>query len=189
LFFALWPDDTVRGALVQATRSAALASGGRLIPAENLHVTLLFLGSVEETRLEELYALSAEVADRLGPPERECALSFDILECWRKPRLLIAGVSDLSASGARAAESLASDLETSIRERGLALESQNDGEPPTRFRPHVTLVRDVAHFGGTRPLAPIEWRFTEFVLVDSKTAAQGSVYTVLRSFPLGRAHG
>lgn len=186
LFFAFWPDGLLRAAMADATRSPATASGGRLVPPENLHVTLVFLGSVEEGRLEELYALSAEVAAGFALTAAERALRFDILECWRRSRLLVAGVSDLSAPGAVGAERLVRELEASLRRIGLGPDPDSEGR---RFRPHVTVARDVSHFTGARPLDPIEWRFAEFVLVDSKTAAQGSVYSVLRSFPLGLASG
>jgi 2'-5' RNA ligase len=35
-------------------------------------------------------------------------------------------------------------------------------------------------------MEPVEWRFTAFALVESKTDPEGPVYTVLQSFPLAR---
>jgi len=48
LFFALWPDEATREQLAHITRKAVRGSGGRPIPVENLHSTLVFLGSVPE---------------------------------------------------------------------------------------------------------------------------------------------
>ena len=41
---------------MHATHKAARASGGRPVPAHNLHVTLLFIGSVAESRIPEIEA-------------------------------------------------------------------------------------------------------------------------------------
>lgn len=140
---------------------------------------------MEDSRLTELCALSAGVAAAFTATASELELRFGVLECWRQPRLLVAGVSDLSLPGALGVKKLGRELEAVSHRIGLG--SDAGGMPERKFRPHVTLARDVRHFPGARPLDPIAWRFAEFVLVDSKTGAQGSVYTVLRSFPIAAA--
>jgi 2'-5' RNA ligase len=50
LFVALWPDESLQRQLL--AQSAPLAELGRRIPARNLHVTLAFLGSVEERKVD-----------------------------------------------------------------------------------------------------------------------------------------
>jgi hypothetical protein len=62
VFFALWPDDGLRTSLWRATREAVRASGGQPMPAHNLHVTLVFLGSVADRRIPELEAIADRVA-------------------------------------------------------------------------------------------------------------------------------
>ena len=54
VFFALWPDEETRRALLRATRSAVRRCGGRATPSDNLHVTLAFLGPVTATLLERV---------------------------------------------------------------------------------------------------------------------------------------
>ena len=70
LFFAFWPDEMERQRLVQATAGAAGMSGGRLVPAESLHVTLAFLGSVPERRIPELHSLARQVAKAFAQDAR-----------------------------------------------------------------------------------------------------------------------
>ena len=48
LFFALWPTDAVRAELAAAAPSYSCL--GRAIAARNLHITLVFLGSVAQAR-------------------------------------------------------------------------------------------------------------------------------------------
>lgn len=66
LFFALWADEAMRQAMAQATRKAASASGGHPVPAENLHVTLAFLGPVPERRLARLGEIARATAGAPG---------------------------------------------------------------------------------------------------------------------------
>lgn len=167
----------MREAMVRATRKAAGASGGRPVPAANLHVTLAFLGSVPERRLGEL----AEVAGRAAA-EGRLELAFDHLEYWRAAQLLCA----LPAEAPAPTVVLARGLQDALAATGFApdLESSRSVgvEVAGRFRPHVTLVRKADHPFLAMEMQPITWGFTEFALVDSKTLPQGSVYTVLERF-------
>jgi len=62
LFFAFWPDEATREAMHHSARKAVRGSGGRPVPASNLHVTVAFLGSVAESLRPEVERIGAEVA-------------------------------------------------------------------------------------------------------------------------------
>ena len=53
LFFALWPDDEVRAKLLDKARLLPINTG-RHVPPENFHITLVFLGNVEDQAIPEL---------------------------------------------------------------------------------------------------------------------------------------
>jgi RNA 2',3'-cyclic 3'-phosphodiesterase len=191
LFFALWPDGGMREAVAQATRKAARASGGRPVPADNLHVTLAFLGSVAEQRLPELAetargAMAAVRSAAAGatPAADSIELAFDHLEYWRAAHLLVA----LAAEPPALLGALARKLQALLASRGFAPELKSSwsvGVNITRqFRPHVTLARKVYRPPRVMEIDPVTWSFADFVLVDSKTLPEGSVYTVLERFPL-----
>ena len=51
LFLALWPDPEARCMLAELQAQAEIrAAGGRVVPNENLHITLQFRGEVEPSR-------------------------------------------------------------------------------------------------------------------------------------------
>ena len=62
VFFALWPSELARTTLGHATRKAVRSCGGRPVPEQSLHVTLVFIGSVALSRLAELGDIAARVA-------------------------------------------------------------------------------------------------------------------------------
>lgn len=167
LFFAIWPDEAARAALVHATRKAVRGSGGRPIPVANLHSTLVFLGAVAEEQLPQLTAVAAG----LGSPSFE--LLFDRLEHWPRPAILCAACSQPPP----AAVELASTLGKLLLKQGFA----PDAKP---FRPHVTLARKVMKPHAVGALQPIAWPVNGIALVESVTAPEGSRYTVLGSWPL-----
>lgn len=186
LFFALWPDEAMREGMQRATGKAARASGGRPVPASNLHITLAFLGSVPERRLAELAEIARGAA--LSPdllPESRLELIFDRLEHWRAAQLLCALPAEAPAPIVALARRLQGRLAASGFAPDLKRSSSVEVEITRQFRPHVTLARKVHRPLGGIEWDPVTWSFADFVLVDSKTLPEGPVYAVLERFPLG----
>lgn len=162
LFIALWPDESLRRRIEHATRAAARHSGGRIIPARNLHVTLAFLGAVPESRLST--ALTAVREVRVHPFE----LVLGALKWWPRQELLCLE----PIAGAESLQVLVERLQVALRAQGFTLE-----ERP--FRAHLTLAREVRHEHRFKPIRPLHWSVERIELIESQTLPSGSVYTVL----------
>ncbi len=129
LFLALDPSDSARAALA-AWRDAAFAgqAGLRIVPAQSLHVTLVFLGHRPEAEIEPI------------PGSLDAVAGFSAPELWpvgieplprRRPRLLALDLDDPEGR-AGAVQAAASG----------ALEAQELHAPDRRpFWPHLTLAR------------------------------------------------
>lgn len=173
LFFALWPDETMRDALAHSVRKAVRASGGRPVAADKLHVTLAFLGAVPESRLTAL-ADAARAASRERPrvaPLLE--LPLERLEYWTGPSLLCV-LPEQPPPGVTA-------LAQRLLERLAAAGFAPDLKP---FRPHVTVARKVTRATPSLAMRSAVWRLSGFALIESRTLESGSVYSVVQSFPL-----
>lgn len=168
LFFALWPDDAVQSRLAHLGASGT-PEYGRLVPAENLHLTLAFLGALDSGARTCVEA----AADRVRAGGFE--LVFTRLGCWPRPGVLWAGTDATPAA--------LTELVTALREgmTGCGL------RPETRpYRAHVTLARKTrvpADFH--RACGPVTWRVGAFQLVESETLPSGARYRRLRRWPLG----
>lgn len=181
LFFALWPDEEQRTALVQATRKAVRACGGRPVPAANLHVTLCFLGSVPAVRAAELGAIARCLVSKWAPAAAPATLAFERLEHWVRPQLLCALAAAALPS---AADPTAPDLARALGERCAAAGFSPDLKP---FRAHVTLARKVLKAQPDERIGPVRWEFDTFALVESRTLAAGPLYSVVESYALVNA--
>jgi len=167
LFFAFWPDEAARSLIARATRKAVRASGGRPVPVENLHSTVIFLGAVPEERLNGVVAAGAELK------HEPLQFEFDTLEHWARPAVLCLGCSDPPASAAN----LAAGLAKLLLAQGLTPD-------PKPYLPHVTLARKVVKPHELGPMHPLPWLVGEIALVESVTAPEGPRYTVLKQWPL-----
>jgi len=166
LFFALWPDDDTRRALAALARSQA-AAGGRLIPAENLHLTLVFLGS----RDAGFRQCAERVAERVRAPA--FALEFGRVGHWPRPQVLWCAPH----STPDALVGLASTLSDALVACGH--------EPESRpFHAHVTLARKARRAVAAADHAPVRWPVSDFHLLASQTHPEGARYRSLRSWPL-----
>ena len=170
LFFALWPDVAERAALAAATRAALHAAGGRVVPRENLHVTLAFLGSVPEDRVAGLRAAALGV--RVAP----FVLVLERLAHFARARVLAA----MPAGEPTALRALTAQL----RERLAAAGFPTDPGP---FRAHLTLAREVAQPREDLHMTAVALRCASFALVESRTERTGALYSVIDSWPLDDA--
>lgn len=164
LFVALWPSVELRNAIVQDSQEIVGGAGGRPIPAENVHITLAFLGAVPESRLKDILVGLRETKS----PTVD--LTLDRLAWWRRQRLLCLEPTVLPEALSQSVDG----LHAVLRERGFALERRS-------FRPHVTLARDVPREPTIKPIRQLRWPVDKFVLVESRPSADGSIYTVIES--------
>ncbi len=169
LFFALWPDDAVRARLERWSRELHALCGGRPTRAENLHVTLAFLGSVEEARVAEVERAAGEIA------LRAVSLVLDQPGYWKHNRIAWAGASVVPPE----LEALVSELRGALAKSQIRFDAKS-------FVSHVTLLRDAREPAPMPALAPVEWRLDGFALVQSVSLSQGSRYEIRKSWK-GRA--
>jgi len=151
LFFALWPEPTLREQLAALRREARRRCGGHATPPEQLHLTLAFLGE----------ATSAQ-ADALAAATRELAIAPDTWTLSRIGHFPRAGVVWAGGdAGAEALSTLHEHLVSLAGDVGLAPRS------PGPFTPHVTLLRRAgAPPEDWRP-TPLDWHYRNAALVAS----------------------
>ncbi|KKB64677.1 hypothetical protein WM40_04530 [Robbsia andropogonis] len=192
LFFALLPDKTVRESLARRALQAQRRCGGRRLPPESLHLTLLFLGQVPSDRLPVLAAMTTAYS---VPPG---TLSFGRFGAFGRRRIVWAGLGDgLGAGSGRTEADVAAAQDASgvtnllalhrslselITVAGLSLKD----EP---FRPHVSLLRDAmpSDLGGVvsaLPFAALEWSYKRIALMASEPAGGRHRYVELARSPL-----
>ncbi len=165
LFFASWPDEVTRAALLAAA-GPQLPQVGRTLPAGNLHLTLVFLGNVPAAGLASLLRVGAA----LVWPATEVRL--DRLDCWPRARVLVA----VTSTPPPALLELEAELRNRLAAAGLRLAAQP-------FRPHVTLARDVPARPAAALAPPVAWPLAELALVASQASPGGSCYRPLARWP------
>lgn len=160
LFFALWPDDATASALLQLQASIQ----GKKVPYANLHMTLAFLGQQPLAVLPRLKDILARL------PRTDILLTLDRVGYFPRNRIAWAGPRRIPAElGA-----LHEQLVQALADRQVAFDREH------RYTPHVTLARDAA-LPPDLFFDPIVWRATKVALVQSTSAAEGPLYTILAS--------
>ncbi len=176
IFVAVPLPDEVRMAL--AENVGAIVIPGKVVPPENWHITLRFLGWTEEVAYDRLLA-ALDDAD-LG---RQFDLGLGEIGAF--PRAGSATVVWLAVSKGqvRLAE-LAEEAEEAAQTAGF--------DPEDRpFRAHLTLSRvrpakDVSQLLETFPGADLSWRCRSVVVYRSHLGRGGARYEPLETFPLAR---
>jgi 2'-5' RNA ligase len=170
--------DAQRVALARyLAECARIAPQFRWTPAGNLHLTVRFLGHLEQ-RIAEV------IADRLaGASPKSFDLELGEMGNFKRGRLARVVWMGLQA-GQPETLALAARVETECVSAGL--------EPETRRpHPHVTLARARARDGAALPDLPVPpradaWRAGELILYRSRLgrAGTGSEYQPLRRISL-----
>jgi 2'-5' RNA ligase len=150
--------------------------GARWIDPENYHLTLRFIGDVDD-------ALAREIASLLGRVRRrEFELRLDGLTSFggRKPRAVVATVAPSSS-----VMELQAEHERLMQRVGLEPEGR-------KYTPHITLARlrdtssrQVAEYLSTRgAFHSAPFTVSRFVLFSSRASVGGGPYVVEAAYPL-----
>jgi len=150
--------------------------GARWIDAENYHVTLRFIGDVDD-------AVAHDVASTLDQVKRRAFdLHFEGITSFggRRPRAVVASIGSSSPL-----IELQAEQERLMQRIGLEPEGR-------KYTPHVTLARlrdassrDVANYLAARGLFRTPtFRVSRFVLFSSRASMGGGPYVIEESYPL-----
>jgi RNA 2',3'-cyclic 3'-phosphodiesterase len=151
--------------------------GARWIDPQNYHITLRFIGDVDDNVADEV----TDALDRLADSE-SFTIRLSHLGAFGgdKPRALYVGVENNAAL-----QRLQAAQERVLQRLGLDPEGR-------KFTPHVTLARlrgtaaeDLARFMAfAGQFAPLEFKAPRFVLFSSRGSVGGGPYLVEQAYPL-----
>jgi len=167
LFFALCPDLNVRQAINQQTQAITQGIDGKIMPEENWHITLAFLGQVDKPTKQCMQQVAATVQGE------GFKLSLDKLAYWSKPRILWLGAGETPG----ALVNLVNNLTMGLKDCGYSPD-------PRPFKLHLTLMRKAARANSLPPITPIVWSVEDFCLVRSTIDAHGARYRVIARWAL-----
>lgn len=176
LFIGLWPAPEVRSQISQIQQQLwpvrAAQRDSQIVRTENLHLTLCFLGAVEEQRIA---ALSEQLAQIHQPG---FVLRLQGLGYFAAPRILWLGL--------KTPEAALQSLALAVHRAALAAVPEHAASVEN-FSPHISLCRNAVPEVEAHSFQEIVWPVTEFALIESAPAATGVDYQVLERWPLSAA--
>jgi RNA 2',3'-cyclic 3'-phosphodiesterase len=164
----------------------ALAQAGtqvKWVEPENIHVTLLFLGEVDDREVPNVCRVVGETVSRHQP----FSMTIERVGCFpnpRRPRILWIGVGE----GTQELCALHDSLEPPLMDLGCYRREER------KYTPHITLGR-VRSNGVVQPLAAAldakaAWKggeidVREILVMSSQLTPQGPIYSILSRAKLG----
>jgi len=181
-FIAIKLDGSLHGLIEKLINKLASSKAGvKWVVPQNIHVTLKFLGNVEESRLPDVYAACERAAAGSEPME----LEIRTMGCFpglNRPRVVWVGIE----KGQEAVKQLQKKVEQELAIIGFPKEDR-------KFQAHLTIgrVKDQKATGGLRNLIEEEqnvfigsMRAEKFSVMKSRTLPAGPVYEELMAVPL-----
>ena len=167
LFFALWPDKTLRNKLQDQLKPFLSKHPAKKVPQHNWHITLAFLGSVTA----EVKQCAQSNAGMVKTPAFD--LILDKSGFFKRARVAWLG----SQQCPEALSKLVEHLNQQLAPCGYQAEHKI-------YVPHMTVLRKAQKGLGIDSLEPIHWPVKEFVLVESITDQRGAIYQVIDRWSL-----
>lgn len=167
LFFALWPEPWQQAEWTTMAQQLIPSDAGRLVPSQNLHVTLLYLGEVKPQIRQAMERLAGTIK------ASSFCLRLEQIGYWRRPQVLWWGAKQTPEQ----LKQLVRLLQRGAENCGLEL----DRRP---YKAHLTLARKVRRPPGHLSAQCCDWQVKQFALVRSTLSPEGAQYEVLRRWPL-----
>jgi len=166
-FFALWPCKKLQKQYFTFSHQTLKSVHGKFVPKKNLHMTLAFLGELNNKQLEEIFTIgNTIIAERFE-------LDLDRLGLWKQSQVVWLAPSYTPLP----LKELVSQLQQKLKDRGFTIDQRS-------FKPHMTLLRKAKHKPPAVTFQPLAWQVDDFVLVKSTLCPEGAKYEVIKQWPL-----
>lgn len=168
-FFALQPDLTARMQIQQIIKRLPDNPPLQLQTTDNLHQTLVFLGQLSKTQLEQLLP---RVQLLYCPP---ITMQFELISWWSKPKVY--------CLTCRNAEEALYTLVDQLEKMALAADIAIESRP---YQPHITLARKATQTISV-PIAPVRFTAKSLLLMKSVATDHGPQYIAVKQWPISIA--
>ncbi len=147
-------------------RDKALPSMDKAVPAGNFHITLSFLGSIEQNNLDRICAEMDE------QEIQKISLRLDQMGYWSKPKVLFVAPSSIPMS----LQDLAKRTDKLAKQCHIPVKH-------SQYRPHVTIARGLKDNPPCELYPPnIECEFDHVHLFESVSGRSGVRYPIRKSW-------
>ena len=163
---------------ISSLQDALKKEGGKIswVKPENIHLTLKFLGNVEESKIDQIGEALTKAAERITPFNM-IVKGTGAFPDMRRPRVIWVGVEEASGQ----LLNIFNEIEKELSKIGFQKEER-------RFSPHLTIGRVKTPSGISRLVDKLkttdflggEFTAGEVVLMKSDLKPTGAVYTPLR---------
>lgn len=143
---------------------------GKRQRVEKLHITLVFLGSVDAESADCVQAAADNI--RAEP----FALELNRLGFFPRPGVVWLAPATIPPE----LNKLYNDLSEQLQQQ-CGIDSERRA-----FHPHVTLIRRSRRRPPVDSIGPIHWPVSDFVLIESRTLPEGARYEVVKKWSLQR---
>lgn len=173
VFFAIWPGGATREQLLEVASGLPRDFGctGRRIRAENIHLTLVFVGNVDNRALQALCGAAEGIAKKSTAPFE---LVIQKIGYWKHNCVAYAAPLGIPPG-----------LEELVCLLRKATESVGFSPEERAYKPHVTLMRDATCPMLSQNIEPLVWEVREWLLVKSEQTREGVVYSPVARWMLG----
>ena len=162
LFFALWPDNRQRDRMRDFIAPVTKLVDGRAVDRREWHVTLVYIGDIDERYIPELQAAAKAV--KFEPFQ----LRLDRMEFWPRPKIAAMVPPRVPSE----LEKLVEDLSGVVFAAGIV--------PQQRvYRPHVTVARNARPFETERLPQSASTGWSSFELLESTRERGSMIYRPL----------
>lgn len=166
-FFGVFVPKELHSAL-EIMQKKLVGKWWKATPADQFHVTLLYLGGTNKQSLEKA-SLQANAISKTLAPFTAKLRGTGFFPNEGGPRVWFVKAE--------------SEIFTALHE---ALRDKLEIVPEEKFKSHVTLARKKGASPRPAPIVlDLEWQITEFTLVKSVLTKEGPNYTILEQYQLG----
>lgn len=167
VFFAIFPDKFVQTQLVRQAEQLMLICGGNPVRAQQIHLTLLFLGNVAIHQIEVLQQAMKSIH------AKKFEFKLEEICYWKKNQIVYGQAKQFPIE----LLILVDSLRIVLSETGFSIEKRI-------YKPHVTLIRKAIHSTKINLDTPIIWHVNKWFLMQSKQTDNGIGYIPLGQWSL-----